>query len=145
MGEKVTKVTRGPKYKRHTDDAIAAALRAASGIVSEAARMLGTSPKVIYQRMRRSPALAEIRDDGREELLDLAETSLRRAVEDGQTWAVMFTLKTLGRTRGYTERGPVERTEPGRERLDVFTLARRAKENREKRLKREREQAARFG
>ena len=33
-----------------------------------------------------------------------AVTSLKRAVINGEAWAVCFTLKTLGKSRGYVER-----------------------------------------
>ena len=40
----------------------------------------------------------------RGELVDYGELALRRAVVDGEPWAVGLVLKTLGRDRGYVER-----------------------------------------
>ena len=59
---------------------------------------------MIYRRLKQSARLREVLDDQREEFLDIAEASLKRKVIEGDGWAVCFTLKTLGKARGYVER-----------------------------------------
>ena len=106
MASKATQAT--PK-KRHrwTDDELIAGLKSAGGMVHLAARQLGCAPSVIYRRLKQSARLREVLDDQREEFLDIAEASLKRKVIEGDGWAVCFTLKTLGKARGYVERREV--------------------------------------
>ena len=42
-----------------------------------------------------------------EELLDRAELGLQRLISEDDRYAIMFVLKTLGRSRGYSETDPV--------------------------------------
>lgn len=81
-----------------------AALKQTSGNVSAAARGLGVGRATLYRRIAESPGLQEVLADAREELVDLAETMLRRNVMDGNMQAIMFALRTLGKNRGYVER-----------------------------------------
>ncbi len=72
--------------------------------VKGAALILKCSRLTIYRYMERWPEARELLEQKRADLVDLAETALYRAVLSEQPWAVMFTLKTLGRDRGYSER-----------------------------------------
>lgn len=104
--------------RRHfTDDQIITALQRSSGIQNAAAKLLESthgrkcSRQQISERVlgsaKISAALAEIV----EENLDIAEGQLIEAVKDREAWAVIWTLRTLGKKRGYTER--TELTGPG--------------------------------
>jgi hypothetical protein len=105
---------------RYTVDQCGAALTDSMGNVAAAARGLHCDRSTLYDYIRRYPALAQIVTDARESLIDHAESALRAAVLERQGWAVCFTLKTLGRERGYVERieqehrgpdgGPIEFT-----------------------------------
>ena len=44
----------------------------------------------------------------KEALVDLAETKLRDKIRQGDTAAILFTLKTVGKSRGYIERREVD-------------------------------------
>ena len=46
-------------------------------------------------------------NDARESMADNAESALGLATLRGEAWAVCFTLKCLGKDRGYIERGEV--------------------------------------
>jgi hypothetical protein len=46
-------------------------------------------------------------DAEREEIVDYAEMGLRGAVLNKEAWAIAFSLKTLGKSRGYVERQEV--------------------------------------
>ncbi len=37
-------------------------------------------------------------------MLDTAEVALWKGIQDGESWAVQFALRTIGRSRGYVER-----------------------------------------
>lgn len=77
-----------------------------------AARSLGCNPATIYKRMQRNPEIEQAIKDKREEFIDSAETALKQAVGGGEAWAVCFTLKTIGRQRGYYERQEVDLLTP---------------------------------
>lgn len=83
---------------------IKAALKASAGNVTEAARALGISRSALYQRINNSAELQATLVDAREELVDLAESALRKRIQRGDITAIIFTLKTLGKARGYVER-----------------------------------------
>ena len=80
------------------------ALRATAGNVSEAARKLGVSRSTVYRHIDDSPTLLTVLEDTREELVDIAESALRAKVINGDITAIIFTLKTQGKQRGYIER-----------------------------------------
>lgn len=84
-------------------DRIATALQAARGNISVAAASIGVSRNVIYQHIKKNEELQQVLTDSREALIDYAESALLQAVGEKQGWAVCFTLKTLGKSRGYVE------------------------------------------
>ena len=105
------KKTASPKKKqdrfshpKYTYEQIAKALEVGHGMVSYAAKALGCNRLTIYNWMDKHPELRKIIDGERERLLDVAENSLFKAAEKGEAWAVCFTLKTVGKHRGYVER-----------------------------------------
>ena len=89
------------KYKRAD---IIAALERNGGMVYLAARALRCSPQTIYNYRDKYPDVAQAIDNARGEMIDTAELALKRAVLEGEGWAVCFLLKTLGKSRGYIER-----------------------------------------
>jgi len=97
----------------YSTDKIIEALRSTNGLVSLAAKRLGCAPQTIYTRRDKVHAVAQVIDDCRDELVDLGELALRKAVLAGEPWAVGLVLKTLGRDRGYVERVEQEVTGAG--------------------------------
>lgn len=89
------------KYKRAD---IIAALERNGGMVYLAARALRCSPQTIYNYRDKYPDVAQAIEQVRGELVDTAELALKRAVLNGEAWAVCFALKTVGKGRGYIER-----------------------------------------
>ena len=83
---------------------ITEALKATSGNISAAARALGVTRNGLYYHINKSVTLQQLLTDTREELVDIAESALRREVLDGNITAIIFTLKTQGKARGYVER-----------------------------------------
>lgn len=89
---------------RVTDEQIIAALKRTMGKVYLAADQINCHPKTIYRRAKQSRAVRDGIVLARERAIDTAECALQKAVLGGEAWAVCFTLKTLGKARGYIER-----------------------------------------
>ena len=79
-------------------------LRRTQGMVYLAAQALHCSPQTIYNYLARHPSVKAALDTERGTLVDIGETKLYEAVLRGEPWAVMFLLRTLGKSRGYTTR-----------------------------------------
>ena len=79
-------------------------LRETNGLVSLAAKRVPCSISTINTRRKRVQAVEQVIQECRGELVDYGELALRRAVVEGEPWAVGLVLKTLGRDRGYVER-----------------------------------------
>lgn len=111
---------------RHVSSkAIAQALEETLGNVSAAASKLQVSRQAIYKRMAKEPALREAQADATERFLDLAEAALISQVKDGNMTAIIFTLKTKGKRRGWVERTEVTGAEGGAIEIDVDELERK--------------------
>jgi hypothetical protein len=91
-----------------SDDVYVEALAASRGLVYAAAKRLGCSPQAIYKAAKRSPKVKAAIEEQRGLLVDMAELGLAKAITDGDMRAIIFTLKTLGKERGYVERGELE-------------------------------------
>jgi hypothetical protein len=95
------------RTRAFTKEQIAAALRACGGNMTLAALRLSRGRPMPVQRstvalyVRRYPELEDEILQGREELADLAEASLRNLVTEQHPLAVMYALNNLGRSRGY--------------------------------------------
>lgn len=83
---------------------IESALKAKAGNIAAAAKALGVARSTLYRRIEKSPGLQDVLTDAREELVDIAESALRKEVLEGNITAIIFTLKTQGKGRGYVER-----------------------------------------
>ena len=82
----------------------AQAIHDAQGIISVAARRLGVNRRSIYKARDRSEKVREAIEDAREATLDFAEGKLMQQINEGNTTAIIFFLKCLGKKRGYIER-----------------------------------------
>jgi hypothetical protein len=74
------------------------------GNVAATARALGVHRTTIHRRIQKSPVLQAALEEARETMLDNAERQLYDEALDGNTAALIFFLKTQGKSRGYTER-----------------------------------------
>jgi hypothetical protein len=97
-----------------THTQIAEALASNGGLMSLAAKRLGVTRQAIHNRVKRSAELRQICEDQREEILDLAEAALKVSVTKREAWAVCFTLKTIGKQRGYIEHSTADITSGGK-------------------------------
>lgn len=74
------------------------------GIITDAANSLGIHRNTLHNWINADPELLPHVAGGREELLDLAESQLVKNIKNGDVASILFTLKTIGRGRGYVER-----------------------------------------
>lgn len=79
-----------------------------NGNISLVAKNLGVTRQSIYDRINKNPKLQQVWSETRERAIDNAESALQRSVDNGEAWAVCFTLKTIGRKRGYVEKQEIE-------------------------------------
>lgn len=99
-----------------------------AGIIGDIASSLGVRRSTVYLWCSKYPEFRQALNDAREQFIDLAESNLRKLVagvpaieadEDGNKrfagWierpsetAIIFTLKTRGKKRGYVERSEIE-------------------------------------
>ena len=84
--------------------AVVAAVHESRGLLFHAAKRLGISRSSIRNYAARHASVREAIEDERGRLGDAAELVLAKAVKAGEPWAVMFYLRTQGKSRGYTER-----------------------------------------
>ena len=89
----------------HYDVGMAAeALLAAGGVLTEACKALDCTRGSLRAFLVTHPDLEKGRLHAREETLDLAETKLIEKIKGGNLTAIIFLLKTQGKSRGYVER-----------------------------------------
>lgn len=98
-------------YIKQTD--YIAAIQEANGLISVAARRLGCSRQAIYDAARKHKKVQVAIDDARERTTDLAESQLFQQINEGNTTAIIFYLKTQAKQRGYVERQELDTTVRG--------------------------------
>jgi hypothetical protein len=84
------------------------ALTSSLGIVTTACTNTGISRKTHYQWYNKDINYKVAVDDVVDIALDFAESMLYKKIQDGDTIATIFYLKTKGKRRGYVERQEIE-------------------------------------
>lgn len=87
---------------------VAEALQKSHGLQKLAAEELHCSRRTIANYVKEHPTVAEAYDEAREVVLDVAESKLYKAINDGKEWAIKFYLSTVGKSRGYTQKQEIE-------------------------------------
>ena len=80
------------------------ALEKSMGIVTAAANMASINRTTHYQWLKTDIEYKDKVEALEDLILDFAETNLHQQIEEGNTTATIFLLKTKGRKRGYIER-----------------------------------------
>lgn len=80
------------------------AIKAKDGNLAEAARALNISRTALYKKIDAYPELREVVTDAREELKDIAQSVLRKKLNEDDITAAIFVLKSLGKNEGWSER-----------------------------------------
>lgn len=87
-----------------------AAIRKHHGIITHVANALGVDRSAVYKARDRHPTVAKALEESRERMVDTAENALMQRIEQGDTTAIIFALKCLGKSRGYVEKAETEHT-----------------------------------
>ena len=94
--------------KEHSTAAqIITALETTKGMMYLAAKRLGCSYQTLVNYCKRYPTIQMARDAQRGEMIDAAELVLWNSIHAKEPWAITFTLRTIGKDRGYIERQEV--------------------------------------
>jgi len=104
--------------EKYTTNQIIEALREKHGNLSAASRFLGCSRDTIARYIKTYPTVKSVADEERETLIDFAENQLFQQVKDGNITAIIFTLKTIGKSRGYVERQEVTGADGGKVQIE---------------------------
>lgn len=95
------------KTKKRVEDKKALFLEAfaqSRGIVAPACRAVSITRQSYYNWIASDASFAESVEAIRQEQIDTVESALLNKIDDGDTTAVIFYLKTKGKERGYSER-----------------------------------------
>lgn len=84
------------------------AARDSRGFVTTIAKRLGCTRGYVYQLAKKFKTFQDAIDEEREGLKDFAEGKLLQQIDEGNTTAIIFYLKTQAKGRGYVERQQVE-------------------------------------
>lgn len=104
MADSATNDTPKKPRKHFTNDQVAALIADHHGNVAHIARLMGIDRSNLHRRIGKSERLQQAVYDARQTMVDNAESALHAALIQKEGWAVCFTLKCLGKDRGYIER-----------------------------------------
>lgn len=79
------------------------ALEKSLGVVTTACKKAGVGRTMHYEWLKSDPEYKEAVNDLQDITLDFAESQLHKQIQDGNTTATIFFLKTKGKNRGYVE------------------------------------------
>lgn len=103
-GEEVYKMPKAEEDIQKDKEKLLNSLKECSGIVTFACEKVGLSRQTFYRWYRDDSEFKERADAINELQIDIAEASLLKKIQKGDTTAIIFYLKTKGKSRGYTER-----------------------------------------
>ena len=88
--------------------AAVAALHEHRGNVSATCASIGIGRTQFYNWKKEDPEFAEAVDSVADFCIDIVEQALMKNIEAGDTTAIIFYLKTIGKRRGYVERSELD-------------------------------------
>ena len=84
-----------------------------NGNLSMVCRKLGVARNTVYRFIADKPTIQQALSDAREKMIDNVESTLYSKALGGDTTAMIFFLKTQGKSRGYVERQEVTGADGG--------------------------------
>ncbi len=104
MAKKVNKVNK----TEHIKKALITSLEKSLGVVTTACKQVGIGRTTFYQYLKDDKEFAKAVKEIENIALDFAESQLHKQIQDGNTPATIFYLKTKGKARGYVERQEIQ-------------------------------------
>lgn len=101
--EEKNEIIEDSRYHNIPFETVAKAYRKSAGNLSLCAETLGIDRKTLDRWRKRYPELHNMMCDVEEGLIDLCETKLMQSINEGNLTAIIFYLKTKGKSRGYIE------------------------------------------
>jgi len=92
------------KKREQTAKRIIEAISKSAGLLTIAAKNSGISYTTVNRYVHDFPSVAQAVVDAKEAMLDFAEGKLYSKIKAGDNTAIIFYLKTQGKSRGYIER-----------------------------------------
>ena len=96
-------VQKGKGVQKLSKVRVEKALRDTDANFTATAKRLKCSRKAVYDAVTRYD-LQSVVDECRDEMVDVAENALHNLVRNEHASAIMFYLRTIGKSRGYVER-----------------------------------------
>lgn len=104
MSKKKPKVNKTEQHKK----ALIVALEKSLGVVTSACKQVGIGRTTFYKYYNEDKNFRDEVNDISEIAVDFAESQLHKQIQDGNTSATIFYLKTKGKKRGYVERSEIQ-------------------------------------
>lgn len=95
------------KKRQNTAKKIIAAIKESKGLLTLAARKAGISYITVWRYTQDFPSVKQAVEEAKETMTDFAEGKLFEKISKGDITAIIFYLKTKGKSRGYIERHEV--------------------------------------
>ena len=89
--------------KRYTPEEIELSIRKNYGTLTYICLDLDCTVQQLEYYLRKHPQMEAIRNEARNAIVDLAEKTIVEAMKAGNLNAALYTVKTLGRNRGWNE------------------------------------------
>lgn len=93
-----------------TEQQIIEAIKGTAGLITDIARHLGCSWHACRAHIDKHEATRQAYQDELESMIDLAESKLKKRIEEDDAQMIKFFLATKGKKRGYTEKTEIEHT-----------------------------------
>jgi hypothetical protein len=94
--------------KPMSKEKIIAAIKGTGGIITDIADKLSLSWHMAYDTVQMYPETILALEDEKEKRLDLAETTITKAISEGDVQTSKWLLMTIGKKRGYSEKQEME-------------------------------------
>jgi len=103
----------------YTAAEVVEAIKGSGGFVTAIARRLNCTARHVYNLIDKYETARDALFDEREAMRDMAEGELYKKIKEGDTTAIIFYLKTQGKSRGYAERQEHTGADGGPVRVEV--------------------------
>ncbi len=123
------------KKRDQTAARIIGAVKEYKGLLTLAAVKAGVNYKTLWRYTQDYPSVAEAVKESKEFMLDVAEGKLFKAIQDGNMTAIIFFLKTKGKSRGYIERQEITGETGQPLKMQINVISDKAKELTEELIK----------